>query len=282
MKKIDIKVSSIASQYCGKSPTNILTALQDLLRKKGGYLPISLISSILIMLISIIGCSDVPYTGPTLTIGDVDQYLNAIEQDTVCLQDGFDTVCVKLLLDKTEIDATGIDYTPTIHVHPTNITYVFNYQGDPILEAKRLMDTTQIVQKLVAAGKAQLPSNVDNLNNGNGDYVPEGWIIQIYYPDTFPEANRGRTPETSGLDIRVVEGTTIRTNRRRDMEIVDFTQTDKYDGRRGVQFSVETEAPEITIQVDGLVPDNTATFHISAENVESDDDTNILQLHPRQ
>ena len=282
MEKINVKISSISSQYSGKARTDTLTALQDLLRKTGGYLPISLISSLLIMLISIIGCSDVPYTGPTLTIGHVDQYLNAIEGDTICLQDGFDTVCVKLLLDTTEIDPTNIDYTPTVHVHPTNITYVFDYQGDPILEAKRLMDTTQVVRELVAAGRAQLPSNVDNSNNGNADYAPEGWIIQIYYPDTFPEAKRGRTPATSGLDIRIVEGKIIGTNRRRDLEIINFTQTNRHDGSRGVQFSVETEAPEITIQVNRLVPGNTATFHISAESVESDDDTNILQLHPLQ
>ena len=276
MEKIDIKISSISPQHCGKARTDTLTVLQDLLRKTGEYLPISLISSVLIMLISITGCSDVPYTGPTLTVGHVDQYLDAIEQDTICLQDGFDTVCVKLLLDTTEIDATGIDYTPTVHVHPTNITYVFDYQGNPILEAKRLMDTTQLIQELVATGRAQLPSNISP-NGGNAGSVPEGWTIQIYYPDTFPEANRGRTPRTSGLDIRIVEGTTIRTNRRRDLEITDFTQTN----RRSVQFSVETEAPEITIQVNGLVPGNTATFHVSAERVESDDDTNILRLHPR-
>lgn len=251
MEKINIKISNISSQ-------------------------LSLISSILIMLISITGCSDIPYTGPTLSVGHVDQYLDAIEQDTVCLQDGFDTVCVKLLLYPTEIDAT---YRPTVKVHPTKIVYVFDYQGDPILEAERLMDTTQIVQEFVAAGRVRLPSNVDNLNSGNADYVPEGWIIQIYYPDTFPEANRGQTPETSGLDIRIVEGTTIGTNRRRDLEIIDFTQTDKQDGSRGVQFSVGTEAPEVTIQVNGLVPDNTATFRISAENVESG---NVLQLHPLQ
>ena len=242
---------------------------------------LSLISGLLIMVISIIGCSDVPYTGPMLTVGHVDQYLNAIEQDTVCLNDGFDTVCVKLL-DTTGIDTMEPDYTPTVHVRPTDIVYVFYYQGDPILEAKRNMDTTQIVQELVAAGRAQLPSDVNNLNNGNANSVPKGWIIQIYYPDTFPETNRGRTPETSGFDIRIVEGMAIGTNRRRDMEIIDFTQIEKYDGRRGVQFSVETEAPEVTIQVDGLVPDNTAIFHISAESVESDDSTNVLQLHPLQ
>ena len=285
MENIKLKMSDKPCQHRVETRTDALAVPMKAgfeAVKKHVTLSLSLMGGILIALFTIIGCSDVPYTGPTLTIGHVDQYLNAIEQDTVCLQDGFDTVCVKLLLDKTEIDATGIDYTPTVHVHPTNITYVFDYQGDPILEAKRLMDTTQIVQELVAAGRAQLPSNVDNFNNGNADYVPEGWIIQIYYPDTFPETNRGQTPETSGLDIRIVEGTTIAKNRRRDMEIIDFTQTDEYDGRRGVQFSVETEAPEITIQVDGLVPGNTATFYISAESVEADDDTNILQLHPLQ
>ena len=280
MEKINIKISNISSQHSGKVGTDTLTVLQDLLRKKGGYLPISLISGILIMLISIIGCSDVPYTGPTLTVDNVDRWLDTRDEERVCLHDGFDTVCVKLLLDTTEIDPTNIDYTPTVHVHPTNIVYVFDYQGDPILEAKRFMDTSEIVQELVEAGRAS--SNVGNLNNGNADYAPEGWIIQIYYPDTFPEAKRGRTPETSGLDIRIVEGTTIGTNRRRDLEIINFAQTDKHDGNRGVQFSVETEAPEITIQVDRLVPGNTATFHISAESVASNDDTNILQLHPLQ
>ena len=284
MEKINVKISSIFSQHGGEAGTDTLTGLQDLLRKTGGYLPISLISGILMMLISITGCSDVPYTGPTVTVRHVDDYLNAIEHDTVCLQDGFDTVCVKLLLDKTEIDPTEIDYTPTVHVRSTSLVYVFNYQGQSILEAKRLMDTTEIVQELideglVAADSAELPSNIDSPNNGNQNAVPKGWIIQIYYPDTFPEAQRGRTLATSGLDIRIVEGKIIRTNRRADLKISDFTQI---DGRRGIEFSVETKAAEITVQVNKLVPGNTATFRISAESVESDDETNILQLHPLQ
>ena len=250
--------------------------------KKHLTLSLGLISSILILFISITGCSDVPYTGPTLTVGHVDQYLNTIDQDTVCLQDGFDTVCVKLLLDVTEIDPTNIDYKPTIHVHPTNITYVFDYQGKTILEAKRLMDTAQIVQQLVAAGRAQLPSNVANPSSQNGNYDPKGWTIKIYYPETFPEANRGQTPATSGLDIRVVEGTVLQTNTRNDLAIIDFTQSDELDSKRSVQFSVETEASKITIQVDGLVAGNTATFYISADSLGSSDDTNILQLQPSQ
>lgn len=289
MEKIDIKISRISSQNCGKLRTDALTTPQGVLRikdgseirKRGGYLPISLISGLLIMLISITGCSDVPYTGPTLTIGHVDQYLNAIEQDTVCLQDGFDTVCVKLLLDKTEIAPTDIDYVPTVHVHPTNIAYVFNYQGRTILEAKRRMDTSQIVQELVEAGKAELPSDA-NLNRGDTNYIPEGWSIEIYYPTEFREANRGNTPETSGLDIRVAEGMTIPTNRQSDLRITEFTQINKNDGRRGVRFSVKTQAPEVTIQVDGVVPANIATFHINGDSVEADDSQNILRLQPIQ
>lgn len=277
MKKINLKVSNISAQRCGKAQTGALPTLQDVLRITNGT--VSLIAGILIVLISITGCSDVPYTGPTLTVRHVDQYLNAIEGDTVCLQDGFDTVCVKLLLDTTDIDPTNIDYIPTVHVHPTNIVYVFDYQGRPILEAKRLMDTTQIVQELVESGRAELPSNV-NLNNRNTGYISNGWVIEVYYPDTFREANRGRRPETSGLDIRIVEGNVVSKNTRRDLDIIDFTQIDKFDGRRGVQFSIETQAPEITIQVNGVVPGNTATFHISADNVTSDNDTNILQLRP--
>lgn len=240
-----------------------------------------LISCLLIILTSVAGCTDVPYSGPIVTSGDLDQYLNTIGQDTICLEDGFDKICVKLLLDKTEIAPTDIDYVPTIHVRPTDIIYVFNYQGRTILEAKRLMDTSQIVQELVEAGKAELPSNV-NLNNGDTNYIPEGWRIEIYYPSTFREANRGNTPETSGLGIRIAEGETIPTNRRRDLKITEFTQIDKNDGRRGVRFSVKTQTPEITIQVDGIVPANIATFHINGDTVEANDNQNILRLQPIQ
>ena len=240
-----------------------------------------LITCLFIILISIAGCTDVPYSGPVVTSGDLDRYLNTIEQDTVCLQDGFDVVCVKLLLDKTEATPTNIDYVPTVHVHSTNIVYVFSYQGRTILEVKRLMDTSQIVQELVETGKAELPSNV-NVNSGATNYIPEGWSIEIYYPSTFREASRGNTHETSGFGIRIAEGKTIPTNRQRDLEITEFTQINKNDGRRGVRFAVKTQAPEITIQVDGVVPANIATFHINGDSVETDDSQNILRLQPIQ
>lgn len=243
-----------------------------------------LIPCLLVVFTSIAGCTDIPYSGPIVTSGDLDQYLNTIEQDTVCLQDGFDFVCVKLLLDKGEVEPMDIDYTPTVHVHSTNIVYVFNYQGRTILEAKRLMDTSQIVQELVESGKvnkAELPASV-NPNTAATNYIPEGWSIEIYYPSAFREANRGDTPETSGLNIRIVEGETVPTNRQNDLKITEFTQINKNDGRRGVRFSIKTQAPEITIQVDGVVPANIATFHINGDSVETGDTQNILRLAPIQ
>lgn len=44
-----------------------------------------------------VGCSEIPYTGPVLTVDDVDRYLDATGEDTVCLQDGFDSVCIKVI-----------------------------------------------------------------------------------------------------------------------------------------------------------------------------------------
>ena len=57
-------------------------------------------------------------------------------------------------------------------------------------------------------------------------------------------------------------------------------QIDGLDSSRIVQFSIETEAPEITIQVDGLVPEHTATFYINADSVASNEGTSSLQLQP--
>ena len=250
--------------------------------KKSGLLVLSLIGSILIMLLSITGCSDIPYTGQVITAGHVDQYLDSIEQDTVCLQDGFDAVCVKLMLDEVVV-VPEVASTPIVHVHPASLGYVFHYEGKPILRAKRGMDTSELLQDLIDDGKVQLPSDINNLGNPNaqGNDV-EGWTIEIYYLDASPMVNRRLTLRSSGLDIRVVEGTRLLSHTRNDLPIQDFAQTDGLNGRRAVQFSVETDAPNVTIQVGGLVPDHNAEFHISADGVESDPETNILQLQPVQ
>ncbi len=252
------------------------------MRKRKEVLALSLIGSILIMLLNITGCSDIPYTGQVITVGHVDQYLDSIEQDTVCLQDGFDAVCVKLMLDEVVV-VPEVTSTPIVHVHPASLGYLFHYEGKPILRAKRGMDTSELLQDLIDDGKVQLPSDINNLGNPNaqGNNL-EGWIIEVYYLGASPNGNRRLTLGSSGLAIRVVEGTRLMSHTRNDLPIQNFAQANGPNGRDGVQFSVETDAPNITIQVGGLVPDHNAEFHISADGVESDPETNILQLQPVQ
>ena len=233
-----------------------------------------LMGGILIILLTITSCSDVPYSGPMYTINQVDQYLSSTGQDTVCFQDGFDSFCVKLLPGEN----TKTDNTPTVHVYPTNIVYVFSHEGNPILQAKRLMDTTQIMHELADAGRVNYRPDSSNTNTVIDDNA--AWIIQIYYPRTFPEANRGRTHETSGFNIRVVDGTQIDTDKRDDLQIQYFTQINGIEGSRIAEFTVSTESSKITIQVNGLVTGNTATFHIDADDVASEQEKSILRLTP--
>lgn len=234
----------------------------------------SFVCGILIILFSTAGCADIPYTGSVLSVDHVDRYLDSTGEDSICLQDGFDSICIRNLSgDEAGEFSSGV---PVVYVHPTNITYMFFYKDIPILRVEREIDTTDIVQELIDAGKVQTPLYADTRgvqNSADGD-----WIVQIYYLDSFPVANRGRTLETSGLDIRVVEGMEIKFNRQKDLEIKAFTQL---DGRRGVEFSIETAASEITIQVDGLVDAHTATFHISTDGIADGDDTSVFALQPK-
>ena len=69
-------------------------------------------------------------------------------------------------------------------------------------------------------------------------------------------------------------------NKQQELQIKNFTQIDEADGTRGVQFSIETEASDITIQVGGLVSGHTAKFYINAEGVASGKSKNTLELLP--
>ena len=309
MAKTTLEVNGMSCQHCVKTVTDVLTELEGVQRAKvnlrkgeaivhfdashtttdnlteaiteAGFeavaktkpLSLKLIGTIGVVLFSLIGCTDVPYTGPMLTVDDVDRYLNSLGEDTVCLQDGFDSICIKVVPEKRDGEDDNI---PIVHVHPTSLIYMFYYEDNPILRAERIMDTTQIAQELTD----QL--TVNSGTQDSSDTVLKDWTLQIYYPDAFPEADRGATPETSGLDIRVVEGMKIGTNKQKDLEIMNFTQINGLDDSRIVQFTIETEAQELTIQVDGLAADHTATFYINADSLTSNEGTSSLQLQPLQ
>lgn len=276
---------SVNFDNSGIITANIAEAIMKVgfeIRKKSEPLALSLIGGILIILLSITGCSDVPYTGQVITVQHVDHYLDSMEQNTLCLQDGFDTVCVKLMLDEVEMEGVSVDYTPVVHVHPTSLSYVFYYEDKPILYAKRGMDTSELIQELADVGRVQLPPDINDIGATGAQNEPEDWVIEIYYLNSGPRINRRLTLGNSGLDIRVVEGQRMIRNTQRDLRIKNFTETSGLNGSRGVQFSVETEAQHITVQVGGLVPGNTAKFYISADGLDSNTETNILQLQPVQ
>lgn len=227
----------------------------------------------LILFVGIIGCSDVPYTGPVLTVDNVDRYLESTGEDTVCLQDGFDTVCLRVLEQEE-----GDEAPPTVHIYPASITFVFHYEDRPLLQAERIMDTTEVVQELIDTGKVQLPP--DAVGDSEVDIDTGLWYIEIYYPESYPEANRGRTPETSGLDIRVRAGSVLDANVRNDLRILNFEQIDKPNGISGVRFSVDTKEADLTIQVNGVVPEFTAKFYMKADGVASEDNVYSFELQP--
>ncbi len=228
-----------------------------------------LIIAIFIIFVSIIGC-DVPYMGPILSVDDVDRYIKSTGEDTVCLHDGFDSVCIKVM---EEDDGSDV---PIVHIYPMGVMYEFYYEGRRILRAERTMDTTQLVKELMETKGTELPQNGEQPDTD--DNISRGWTINIYYPASFRERDRGSTPKTSGFDIRAVKGTEVPTHTRNDLEIENFAQIDGTDGSRSAQFSIETEDSAITIRVGGLVQGHNAYFRINIDGVVSGEGTNTFQL----
>ena len=232
----------------------------------------------LILMIGVVGCSDVPYTGPILTVDSVDSFLRSTGQDVVCLQDGFDSVCLKIAAS----DEDDTKEAAILEIYPQDITYLFYYDNKPLLAAKRAIDTTDLVQESIDSGKLDIPAGSTATPTGNIAKIDQGWTIQIYYPDSYPEADRGNTPETSGFNIKVAEGIIINAISKKDELAIKFPlQRDKSDGSRVFEFSVETEATKITIEVDGLVSEHVAKFYIDVDRVAFDEGINRLQLEPK-
>ncbi|MCE2402217.1 hypothetical protein J4G08_15195 [Candidatus Poribacteria bacterium] len=268
MSKIKLGIQETSCQHGAKTFADTLIRLKDLKFLK-------FLTPFLILFFTVIGCSETPYTGPILTVDNVDRYLSSTGEDKICLQDGFDTICLKYTQVEADIQGDGAAY---VHVHPASVAYIFYFEDLPILLAEKAMDTTEIVQGLVDSERVQLPPDSFTPNTGNANNINKGWTLQIYYPASFPEANRGRTPQTSGLDIRIAEGMKLRINSWEELEVENFTQINGADGTRGVQFSVDTENSEMTIHVDGLISGYTAKFYVNADDVAADQDRSIFQL----
>lgn len=231
------------------------------------------------MFVSIIGC-EVPYTGPLLSVNDVTQFLETTGEDTVCVQDGFDSVCLRVVVREVERQR---DTTPAlvIHIYPTGVMYEFYYEGRLVLRAERSIDTTEVAEALVAAGIAELPADSVLLGGDGGldvDNAFEGWRVRMYYPESFAEVSRGDTLETSGFEIRIVEGTKLLLHDQKDLEITNFTQIDEPNGVRIAQFDVGTNAAKILIRVRGLIPGYIARFRLNIDGIAPDEGDDTFEL----
>ena len=282
--KVNLRKKDVIIKYdsslvtVGELKRAIIQMGYDVMEKTKSLTVLTTSLASLILMVAVVGCSDVPYTGPILTVDSVDSFLRSTGQDVVCLQDGFDSVCLKIAASD-EDDTTD---AAILEIYPQDITYLFYYDNKPILAAKRAIDTTELVQESIDSGQLDLPPGSTATPSGNIDNITHGWTIQIYYPDSYPEADRGNTPETSGFNIKVAEGLKINAISKEDELAIKFPlQRDKSDGSRVFEFSVETESTKITIAVDGLVSEHIVKFFIDVDRVAFDEGINRLQLEPK-
>ena len=139
--------------------------------------------AIFIMSLAFIGC-ELPYTGPILTVDDVDRYRHSVGEDTSCLLVGFDSICVKIVPGPQGPPGTqgppgppGIPglqgpsgnpgaNAPIIHIHERSIVYEFYYEGKLVLRAERQTDTSELLELLAIQQGNQGSGNQGNGNNG--------------------------------------------------------------------------------------------------------------------
>ena len=195
-----------------------------------------LLIAIFIASLSVIGC-DIPYTGHMLTVDDVDQHLHSTGEDAVCLQDGFDSLCVKLIPGARGPQgpqgsqgpqgppgppgSPGIPGTNAsiIHIHSQSILYDFYYNDKLILRAEKQADTSELLKLLAAQEDNQNDGNNDALTmptgqSGNIDTSKEvGWIARITHPDTDGD-RLGDTPVGAGTNFNVDTGLQVRVYTR--------------------------------------------------------------------
>ena len=112
------------------------------------------ITALVITVLAIAGCSDMPYTGSMLTADDVDRYLTSKDGETYSLVNGPNSACLTLI---PKVETQHVN-APIIRIYPQKIVYVFYREGVPVLTAEKVMDTTEIVEKLTEPDPEPQPS----------------------------------------------------------------------------------------------------------------------------
>lgn len=217
-----------------------------------------LLMAIFVMSLSIIGC-EIPYTGPMLTVDRVDQYLHSTGKDNVCLQDGFDSICIKVIPGpqgprgpegprgpqgpQGEPGSPGVN-APIIHIYERSIIYEFYYEDKLVLRAETQTDTSELLELLAAQQGDQ-----DVGGNNDGPTAPTallgdvntrekvGWTVWITYPDTDGDG-LGDTPERAGTNFNVDTGLQVTVRARDESGFVHNLTASYEEDENGNQIPV--------------------------------------------
>ena len=121
------------------------------------------------------------------------------------------------------------------------------------------------------------PGRVDtHFVNPEDPNAKRGWIVWVYYEDDRPTDTGLGFNEDTGFDIAILDedGNDITE------DVGDHVvQTSGFRGD-SIQFFVPTDSPEITVEVEGLVPDHVATFTMTEDGPVTDPEGTTFQTQP--
>ena len=174
MTKAEVKITGMSHPRRVKTAVDALTTLETIQRmkpkpRKVESLSLSFISGILIAFFTIVGCSDMPYSGSMVTTDnvDVDPYIVSPNEELVCLQNGTGSECLTLMPeDPEEVDSTN---GPIIHIHPERLVYIFYHEDTEIVRVERAIDTTEIVETLTETTEDHSPQTSARSSGTVGD-----------------------------------------------------------------------------------------------------------------
>ena len=241
------------------------------------------LSSILIFLFSLVGCSDpshtggslASHTGSMLTASDIDDYLTSFRGGRYCIHNEAESSCIDLisLLDG-DVDTQG----PIIHIYPERTVYLFYHEGKPIVRAERRSDTTDLIDTLRDPQKdgnndnnngdpnadTHAPDdntdNTDNTDDGDGTHDDDDTADNDDNTDNTDPTDNMRDGHGWLIWIYYPEGTapknpptlsasqvTVIINGKQltDADITGFAQFIGSEDERGIQFFYPTESAEL-------------------------------------
>ena len=121
------------------------------------------------------------------------------------------------------------------------------------------------------------PGRVDtHFVNPEGPDAKRGWIVWVHYEDDRPTDTGLDFNEDTGFDITILDedGNNITE------DVGDHVVQTSGPSGDSIQFFVPTDSPEITVEVEGLVPDHVATFTMTEDGPVTDPEGTTFQTQP--